>query len=114
MTILDSFTVLDPVNGEVNQAEEEEEEKEEEEERDDQARTLASKHTTTTMEAIPLDQLDDQLRQLLLEVASTQNAEMIPLCVEDSSKGEPLNLVYVPATQTVLVEMSKARELQVG
>ena len=104
MTILDSLYALDPDSGDAYSVGEDA--------TGDQPKPYNSKPSTTTMEAIPLDQLDEQLRQLLLEVASTQNAEMIPLCVEDSSKGEPLNLVYVPATQTVLVEMDKAHELQ--
>ena len=87
---------------------------------DDSSKTLLESSTegptdssNTTMEAIPLDQLDDQLRQLLLEVGSMQGTEPVSISLEDNSDGgETLNLVYHPATQTVLVEMNKALELQ--
>ena len=70
----------------------------------------------TTMEAIPLHQLDEQLQHLLLEVGSTQGVTTapIPLTLEDTSGngGDSLNLVYHPAEQTVLVEMNRAHELR--
>ena len=71
---------------------------------------------TTAMESIPLEQLDDQLRQLLLEMGAVQGSEPIPLCLEDTGndRGETLNLVYHPSTQTVQVELEKAFGLLKG
>ena len=80
------------------------------------AATKTAVTTTTAMESIPLEQLDDQLRQLLLEIGAVQGSEPIPLCLEDTGndRGETLNLVYHPSTQTVQVELEKAFGLQKG